>query len=69
MVSDLSMTIPLNPEAVSLKRHAREVSEKIDRAIAQANRGELMTPDQSALGSKSKKAACVGNSANPTTDP
>ena len=37
--------------------HQREVSEKIDRAVAEADRGECMTPDQSRALLEEKKAA------------
>ena len=37
--------------------HAREVGDKIDRAIAQADRGEGMTPEQSRSWLEEQKAA------------
>lgn len=37
--------------------HQREVSEKIDRAIAEADRGECTTPDRSRALLEEKKAA------------
>ena len=44
-------------EAAWLLLHEREVGNKIDRAIAQADQGEGMTPDQSRAWLEEKKAA------------
>ena len=44
-------------EAAWLLLHQREVSEKIDRAIAQADRGEGMTPEESRAWLEEQKAA------------
>ena len=44
-------------EETWLLLHQREVSEKIDRAIAEADRGECMTPDQSRAWQEEQKTA------------
>ena len=44
-------------EEAWLELHKREVGEKIERAIAQADRGEGMTPEQSRAWLEEKKAA------------
>ena len=44
-------------EAAWLLLHQREVGEKIDRAIAQADRGEGMTPEESRAWLEEQKAA------------
>ena len=44
-------------EAAWLELHKKEVSDKIDRAIAQAGRGECMTPEQSRAWMEKEKAA------------
>ena len=48
-------------EAAWLLLHQREVSEKIDRAIAEADRGECMTPEKSRVWLEEKKAAWRGD--------
>lgn len=44
-------------EEAWLELHKREVGEKIERAIAQADRGEGMTPEQSRTWLEGQKAA------------
>jgi len=44
-------------EAAWLELHKKEVSDKIDRAIAQADRGECVTPEQSRALMEKEKAA------------
>ena len=44
-------------EAAWLLLHQREVSDKIDTAIAEADRGECMTPEQSRVWLEEQKAA------------
>lgn len=43
-------------EEAWLELHKREIGEKIDRAIAQIDRGEGMTPEQSRVWLEEKKA-------------
>ena len=43
-------------EAAWMALHQREVGEKIDRAIAQADSGECMTPEQSRAWIEAQKA-------------
>ena len=47
-------------EAAWLLLHGPEVSEKIDRAIAEADRGKCMTPEQSCAWLEEKKVAWRG---------
>jgi len=44
-------------EEAWLELHRREIGEKIDKAIAQIDRGEGMTPEQSRARLEEKKAA------------
>ena len=44
-------------EEAWLELHRREIGEKIDKAIAQIDRGEGMTPEQSRAWLEEKKAA------------
>ena len=44
-------------EEAWLELHRREIGEKIDKAIAQIDRGEGMTPEQSLAWLEEKKAA------------
>ena len=44
-------------EEAWLELHRREIREKIDKAIAQIDRGEGVTPEQSRLRLEEKKAA------------
>ena len=44
-------------ESAWLLLHQREVGEKIDRAMAEADRGECWTPEQSRAWLEEKKAA------------
>ena len=51
------MTITLKPELEDLiHKHRNVVCEKIDRAIAQADRGEAMSPEKSRAWLEEKKA-------------
>ena len=47
-------------EEAWLELHKREIGEKMDRAIAQIDRGEGMTPEQSRAWLEEKKAAWRG---------
>ena len=48
---------PQDAEAAWLNLHEREVGEKIDRAIAQADHRECMTPEQSRAWLEAQKTA------------